>query len=53
MKKVFVHALLLTLAVLQLCGIAFVDGALSTVVKSGEEECFVVRAPAGGSSTIR
>lgn len=52
MKK-FTTAILLTIAVFQLFGIAVVDGALSTVVKSGEEECFVVRAPAGVSTTIR
>jgi len=43
-------SLLLTFTILQLSGV--VDGALSTVVESGEEECFVVRAPAGERSTV-
>lgn len=42
--------LLALILILQLSGLA--DGALSTTVESGEEECFVVRAPAGEVSTI-
>lgn len=34
----------LAAAALQCCSLV-VDGALSTIVDSGEEECFVVRAP--------
>ena len=30
-----------------------VDGALSTIVESGEEECFAFRAPAGKNVIIR
>ena len=30
-----------------------VDGALSTIVESGEEECFAFRAPAGENVIIR
>ena len=40
--------ILLIIAALRCC---VVDGALSTVVESGEEECFVVRAKA--NSLIR
>lgn len=39
-----------TIVILQYCGVA--DGVLSTVIDNGEEECFVVRAPAGESSMI-
>jgi hypothetical protein len=34
----------LAIAALQCCSLV-VDSALSTIVDSGEEECFVVRAP--------
>jgi len=40
----------LAFAILQLGEVA--DGALTTLVESGEEECFVVRAPAGEVSTV-
>ena len=29
------------------------DGALSTLIESGEEECYAVRAPPGATSMIR
>mmetsp|Transcript_22248 Transcript_22248/g.36137 ORF Transcript_22248/g.36137 Transcript_22248/m.36137 type:complete len:220 (+) Transcript_22248:89-748(+) len=40
----------LTCAILQLSGV--VDGALSTIIESGEEECYVTYAPTGETSTI-
>ena len=51
MKK-FARILLATTA-LQCCSVVpIVNAALSTVVESGEEECFVVRAPPGPENSM-
>ena len=51
MKK-FTRILLATTA-LQCCSVVpIVNAALSTVVESGEEECFVVRAPPGPENSM-
>jgi hypothetical protein len=45
---------LLFIALLQLFNVIdLVDGAYSVKVESGNEECFVVKAPANVESTIR
>jgi hypothetical protein len=51
MRSAMSAILIILVTILQFGNV--VDGALSTIVESGEEECFAFRAPAGKNVIIR